>query len=60
MNIRLSGYLPNSLVNGEGLRTVVFAQGCRHNCKGCFNKHTHDMLGGIEFDVEEIALKVVS
>lgn len=58
MDIRLSGYLPNSLVNGEGLRTVVFAQGCRHNCKGCFNKHTHDPQGGQLFDIVELSSQI--
>ena len=58
MDIRLSGYLPNSLVNGEGLRVVVFAQGCRHNCKGCFNKHTHDLCGGELFDIKGLALQI--
>lgn len=58
MNIRLSGYLPNSLVNGEGLRVVVFAQGCRHNCKGCFNQHTHSMCGGQLFDIKSLASQI--
>lgn len=58
MNIRLSGYLPNSLVNGEGLRAVVFAQGCRHNCKGCFNQHTHSMCGGELFDIVALASQI--
>ena len=34
------------LVNGPGLRRVFFAQGCIHNCKGCFNPDTHSFDGG--------------
>ena len=42
--IRLSGIAYESLVNGPGMRRVFFAQGCKHNCKGCFNSDTHDFL----------------
>ncbi|WP_297439459.1 anaerobic ribonucleoside-triphosphate reductase activating protein [uncultured Clostridium sp.] len=45
-NIRLSGIAYESLVNGPGIRRVFFAQGCRHNCAGCFNPETHDFNGG--------------
>lgn len=44
--IRLSGIAFESLVNGPGLRRVFFAQGCLHNCKGCFNPETHSLDGG--------------
>ncbi|MHC1750326.1 MAG: anaerobic ribonucleoside-triphosphate reductase activating protein [Cellulosilyticaceae bacterium] len=45
-HIRLAGVLPDSLVNGEGLRHVLFAQICHHNCCGCFNPETHSPDGG--------------
>lgn len=44
--IRLAGIVYESLVNGPGLRRVFFAQGCKHNCEGCFNKETHNFNGG--------------
>lgn len=44
--VRLSGIAYESLVNGPGLRRVFFAQGCKHNCKGCFNTSTHSFAGG--------------
>lgn len=50
--IRLSGIAYESLVNGPGIRRVFFAQGCKHNCKGCFNLDTHDFCGGEERDIE--------
>ena len=52
--MRLGGICYESLTNGEGLRTVLFSQGCRHNCKGCFNPDTHDFNGGEEFTIQEI------
>ncbi len=52
--IRLSGIAYESLVNGPGIRRVFFAQGCKHNCKGCFNPDTHDFSGGEEKDMDEL------
>lgn len=52
--IRLSGISYESLVNGPGMRRVFFAQGCKHNCKGCFNPDTHDFNGGEEKDIDDL------
>lgn len=52
--VRLSGIAYESLVNGPGLRRVFFAQGCKHNCKGCFNPETHDFEGGEEFNIDSL------
>lgn len=52
--VRLAGMLKESLVNGPGIRRVIFAQGCRHNCPGCFNQHTHDFNGGELIDMDEL------
>lgn len=57
--VRLAGIIHESLSNGKGLRRVLFAQGCKHNCKGCFNKHTHDFNGGQVFDADEIVRDIV-
>ena len=58
MKIRLAGIEYDSLVNGEGTRTTIFAQGCRHHCPGCFNPETHDFNGGELFEVKEVFEKV--
>lgn len=52
--VRLAGIAYESLVNGPGMRRVLFAQGCKHNCYGCFNSETHDFSGGEELDMDEI------
>ena len=55
MKIRLAAYLqPDSIVDGEGIRTVIWTQGCPHNCLGCHNPETHDFEGGALVDLEEV------
>ena len=44
--MRLAGVLPFSMVNGDGVRYVVFCQGCDHHCKGCQNPDTWNLNGG--------------
>ena len=59
MKIRLAADLqPDSIVDGEGVRTVIWTQGCSHNCKGCHNPGTHDFNGGFEVDIEEIISEI--
>ena len=38
------------MVNGIGLRTVIWLSGCTRNCPGCFSPYTHDPNAGIKFD----------
>lgn len=52
--IRISGIIEDSIVDGEGLRYVVFLQGCKHACHGCQNMHTWDFNGGNEIDTTEV------
>ena len=52
--IRIAGVVKESIVDGPGIRFTVFAQGCKHNCPGCHNPHTHDFEGGSFIEVEEI------
>ena len=47
------------LVNGPGMRRVFFAQGCKHNCEGCFNPETHDFSGGEEKNIDDLIKDVL-
>ena len=58
-DIRLSGIAYESLVNGPGIRRVFFSQGCKHNCKGCFNPDTHDFNGGENRNMDELIESVL-
>lgn len=53
--IRLSGPLEHdSIVNGDGLRAVVWTQGCVNYCKGCQNPETWDFEAGMLVDIAEV------
>jgi len=52
--MRLAGIIPESIVDGPGVRFVVFAQGCPHHCPGCHNPQTWDIEGGKERTMQEI------
>ena len=53
--IRLAADLqPDSIVDGPGLRTVIWTQGCGHHCKGCQNAQTWDFNGGGEVPVQMV------
>ncbi len=59
MKINLAADLQlDSIVDGEGIRTVIWTQGCPHRCPGCHNPGTHDVTGGALVDLEEIKKEI--
>ena len=53
--LRISGIVEESIVDGPGLRYVVFTQGCPHHCPGCHNPQTHDFDGGEFRDTDDVS-----
>ena len=43
------------MLNGDGLRVVLWVAGCNHNCKECQNPITWDPNGGLPFTEAEEA-----
>jgi len=52
--MRIAGLLQDSIVDGPGLRFVVYAQGCEFCCDGCHNPSTWDICGGEDVPVDEL------
>lgn len=52
--IKIAGIVKESIVDGPGIRFVVFAQGCKHNCQGCHNPETHSFNGGSFVEVDDL------
>ena len=56
--LRIAGTVQDSIVDGPGIRFVIFTQGCPHHCPGCHNPQTHDFAGGYEVNSEELIQKM--
>lgn len=54
MQVRIAGLERESVVDGKGIRYVIFAQGCPHKCKGCHNPKTHSFNGGYICEADEL------
>lgn len=52
--MRIAGIVRDSIVDGEGIRDVVFFQGCPHRCEGCHNSQTWDYDGGTVYTAAQI------
>ncbi len=48
--MRYHNITKEDMLNGEGLRSVLWVAGCTHHCKNCHNPITWDINGGIPFD----------
>lgn len=46
-----SGIKYCDMMNGDGLRTVLFVSGCSHHCPSCHNPQTHDPCYGHQFTI---------
>jgi anaerobic ribonucleoside-triphosphate reductase activating protein len=42
----------DDMLNGDGLRVVLWVSGCSHHCKNCHNPITWDPNDGLPFDEE--------
>ena len=48
--MRYHNITKDDMLNGDGLRVVLWVAGCDHCCKGCQNPLTWDCDGGLLFD----------
>jgi anaerobic ribonucleoside-triphosphate reductase activating protein len=56
--LQVSGVVEESIVDGPGLRYVVFTQGCPHGCPGCHNPETHSLSGGYSLSASSVLAAV--
>ena len=48
--MRYHNITKDDMLNGDGLRVVLWVAGCEHHCPNCQNPVTWDINGGLEFD----------
>lgn len=58
--LNIMGYVDESQVNGPGTRAVVWVQGCKRECPGCFNPTSWSFEINQLISVEELAEKIIS
>ncbi len=58
ITLRVAGIIEESIVDGPGLRFVLFLQGCRTHCKGCQNPQTWDFDGGTPVSAADILARI--
>lgn len=56
--LRVLSLLPDSVVDGPGLRTVLFLAGCPHHCIGCHNPSSWDPAGGVAWTIDETVARI--
>ena len=54
MQVRIAGLVPESCVDGAGIRFAIFMQGCLRHCNGCHNPEAQALCGGRFVDTCEI------
>lgn len=52
--VRIAGVTTESVVDGPGLRSTIFFQGCPHACPGCHNPETWPGDGGKEISLNDL------
>jgi len=52
--MQLMGKLSGTLVNGPGVRDIIWFQGCNLGCLGCFNPESWNFEGGEYYSVEDV------
>jgi len=60
MRLRVFGTVRESVVDGPGLRSVIFAQGCKRACPDCHNPDTWDLSGGELVDTDELLEQILA
>jgi anaerobic ribonucleoside-triphosphate reductase activating protein len=53
--LRIHAIAAHSRANGPGLRTVIWVQGCKRDCPGCYTTSMHARDEGCTWDVDDLA-----
>ena len=57
--VRIAGAVPESIVDGPGIRYVIFTQGCPFHCRGCHNVQSQSLSGGMDVTLRVLYDEIV-
>lgn len=57
--LRVANTIEESIVDGPGIRYVIFVQGCPHHCPNCHNPETHNSLGGTLVSIGDLFQQIM-
>ncbi len=57
--IRIADIITNDVINGQGICTSVWLQGCPHHCPGCHNPEAWNFDGGTLYDQDMVTFKIL-
>jgi anaerobic ribonucleoside-triphosphate reductase activating protein len=60
MEIRVAGTTEESVVDGPGVRFVVFVQGCSLHCEECHNLEAQPRDGGVPVEIQSLVERILS
>lgn len=60
MKISVLKVIPNTVVDGPGLRTSVYLAGCSHHCPGCHNPQSWNIENGTMMEVDDLVEEIES
>lgn len=60
LTIDVAGIEEDSIVDGPGLRFVLYVQGCPHHCAGCHNPQTHTFGNGTKYTIDELYSRIAA
>ena len=58
VRLAYDGIQTDSIVDGAGIRSVIWFQGCSHDCPGCHNPETHDFKAGTERTIASLKKEI--
>ncbi len=58
--MRYANIIKDDMINGEGICTSFWTQGCPHRCPGCHNPETWSFCGGHEARPKVLIAKVLN
>lgn len=59
-SLRVHSIYHHSVLEGPGRRSVLQTAGCERRCLGCYVPETHDLNGGVQLSIPEIAAQLLA